>query len=212
MDITELGPRKRAFHVHEHAYAASIFDQPPPPMLSNASPEHSMMDIDPDVGESPQTHFRMLPVERSHLAVPGMLESSSATPSTPGPAPQTSTPPPSAVQSVMLRNDAPTTNSVEVSKPAMPISAFQDDMTEAGDVSFSDLARKYLRLKKLPPGYPQERTSLFARPEALLTYAQVIFNASILLVFLYLLFNLVWTVQRDVSQKVREYDLGMYTY
>ncbi|CCU99480.1 unnamed protein product [Malassezia sympodialis ATCC 42132] len=50
--------------------------------------------------------------------------------------------------------------------------------------------------------------SVLERPELLLTYAQVLFNASIIFVFLYLLFSLVWTIQRDVSQKVREYELA----
>ena len=40
-----------------------------------------------------------------------------------------------------------------------------------------------------------------------LTYAQVVFNLSILVVFLYLLLNIVLTIQHDVSQKVREYEL-----
>lgn len=53
--------------------------------------------------------------------------------------------------------------------------------------------------------------SVLERPELLLTYAQVLFNASIIFVFLYLLFSLVWTIQRDVSQKVREYELGTLT-
>lgn len=62
------------------------------------------------------------------------------------------------------------------------------------------------------PALPLKRTapSVLERPELLLTYAQVLFNASIIFVFLYLLFSLVWTIQRDVSQKVREYELGTY--
>lgn len=51
------------------------------------------------------------------------------------------------------------------------------------------------------------RNSILDRPDILLSYAQVIFNASILLVFLYLLFGLVWTVQHDVTEKVREYEI-----
>ncbi|WFD23401.1 hypothetical protein MEQU1_002090 [Malassezia equina] len=54
------------------------------------------------------------------------------------------------------------------------------------------------------PTLPSKRTvpSVLERPELLLTYAQVLFNASIIFVFLYLLFSLVWTIQRDVSQKL----------
>ena len=48
---------------------------------------------------------------------------------------------------------------------------------------------------------------LLDRPDILLSYAQVIFNASLLAVFLYLLFCIVWTVQHDVSEKVREYEM-----
>ncbi|WFD27740.1 hypothetical protein MNAN1_002745 [Malassezia nana] len=57
-----------------------------------------------------------------------------------------------------------------------------------------------------PPAQPST-PSVLERPELLLTYAQVLFNASIIFVFMYLLFSLVWTIQRDVSQKVREYEL-----
>lgn len=46
------------------------------------------------------------------------------------------------------------------------------------------------------------------KPELLLGYAQLIFNASILTAFLYLLFNVVRTVQRDVAEKVRAYEMG----
>lgn len=45
------------------------------------------------------------------------------------------------------------------------------------------------------------------KPELLLGYAQLIFNASILSTFLYLLYHVVRTVQRDVAEKVRAYEM-----
>lgn len=47
------------------------------------------------------------------------------------------------------------------------------------------------------------------KPELLLGYAQLIFNASILSTFLYLLYHVVRTVQQDVAEKVRSYEMGM---
>ncbi|KAN0061632.1 hypothetical protein ACQY0O_006480 [Thecaphora frezii] len=44
-------------------------------------------------------------------------------------------------------------------------------------------------------------------PELLLGYAQFVFNASILAAFLYLLFCVVRTVQQDVAEKVRGYEM-----
>lgn len=73
--------------------------------------------------------------------------------------------------------------------------------------SFSARARDYLQGRRVD-GEP--RPKLLERPEVLLTYAQVIFNASILVVFLYLLFCMVYTIQRDVSQKVHEYEIGTW--
>ncbi|PWN52840.1 hypothetical protein IE53DRAFT_339840 [Violaceomyces palustris] len=46
-------------------------------------------------------------------------------------------------------------------------------------------------------------------PELLLGYAQFIFNASILVAFLYLLYGVVRTVQQDVAEKVREYEIDI---
>ncbi|SPO22919.1 related to BRL1 - essential nuclear envelope integral membrane protein [Ustilago trichophora] len=45
------------------------------------------------------------------------------------------------------------------------------------------------------------------KPELLLGYAQLLFNASILSTFLYLLYHVVRTVQRDVAEKVRAYEM-----
>ncbi|CDW98893.1 hypothetical protein [Sporisorium scitamineum] len=45
------------------------------------------------------------------------------------------------------------------------------------------------------------------KPELLLGYAQLIFNASILSTFLYLLYHVVRTVQKDVAEKVRAYEM-----
>ena len=142
MDITELGPRK-----------PSVFDVPD---LSMASPDASLMDIDPDVPTVPPPAMAPLPL------VPPQIEA---------PRPSEAPPPLDVAQ-------------VPRSKPAP-----RDPVTR------SEAPRPALSLGSLP------------RPETLLTYAQVVFNLSILVVFLYLLLNIVLTIQHDVSQKVREYEL-----
>ena len=142
MDITELGPRK-----------PSVFDVPD---LSMASPDASLMDIDPDVPTVPPPAMAPLPL------VPPQIEA---------PRPSEAPPPLDVVP-------------VPRSKPAP-----RDPVTR------SEAPRPALSLGSLP------------RPETLLTYAQVVFNLSILVVFLYLLLNIVLTIQHDVSQKVREYEL-----
>ena len=142
MDITELGPRK-----------PSVFDVPD---LSMASPDASLMDIDPDVPTVPPPTLAPLPL------VPPQIEA---------PRPSEAPPPLDVVP-------------VPRSKPAP-----RDPVTR------SEAPRPALSLGSLP------------RPETLLTYAQVVFNLSILVVFLYLLLNIVLTIQHDVSQKVREYEL-----
>lgn len=52
--------------------------------------------------------------------------------------------------------------------------------------------------------------SILNRPDILLGYAQVVFNASVLLVVLYVIFSVLWTVRKDVAEKVRDYELGAY--
>lgn len=142
MDITELGPRK-----------PSVFDVPD---LSMASPDASLMDIDPDVPTVPPPAMAPLPL------VPPQIEA---------PRPSEAPPP------------------LDVAPAARSKPAPRDPVTR------SEAPRPALSLGSLP------------RPETLLTYAQVVFNLSILVVFLYLLLNIVLTIQHDVSQKVREYEL-----
>lgn len=142
MDITELGPRK-----------PSVFDVPE---LSMASPDASLMDIDPDVPTVPPPAMAPLPLVPPQIEAPRPSEA----------------PPPLDVAPVPRSKPAP-----------------RDPVTR------SEAPRPALSLGSLP------------RPETLLTYAQVVFNLSILVVFLYLLLNIVLTIQHDVSQKVREYEL-----
>jgi len=142
MDITELGPRK-----------PSVFDVPD---LSMASPDASLMDIDPDVPLVPPPAMATLPLVPPQIEAPRPSEA----------------PPPLDVAPVPRSKPAP-----------------RDPVTR------SEAPRPALSLGSLP------------RPETLLTYAQVVFNLSILVVFLYLLLNIVLTIQHDVSQKVREYEL-----
>lgn len=142
MDITELGPRK-----------PSVFDVPD---LSMASPDASLMDIDPDVPTVPPPAMATLPLVPPQIEAPRPSEA----------------PPPLDVAPAARSNPAP-----------------RDPVTR------SEAPRPALSLGSLP------------RPETLLTYAQVVFNLSILVVFLYLLLNIVLTIQHDVSQKVREYEL-----
>ena len=142
MDITELGPRK-----------PSVFDVPD---LSMASPDASLMDMDPDVPTVPPPAMAPLPLVPPQIEAPRPSEA----------------PPPLDVAPVPRSKPAP-----------------RDPVTR------SEAPRPALSLGSLP------------RPETLLTYAQVVFNLSILVVFLYLLLNIVLTIQHDVSQKVREYEL-----
>lgn len=142
MDITELGPRK-----------PSVFDVPD---LSMASPDASLMDIDPDVPTVPPPAMAPLPLVPPQIEAPRPSEA----------------PPPLDVAPVPRSKPAP-----------------------RDPVNRSEAPRPALSLGSLP------------RPETLLTYAQVVFNLSILVVFLYLLLNIVLTIQHDVSQKVREYEL-----
>ena len=142
MDITELGPRK-----------PSVFDVPD---LRMASPDASLMDIDPDVPTVPPPAMATLPLVPPQIEAPRPSEA----------------PPPLDVAPVPRSKPAP-----------------RDPVTR------SEAPRPALSLGSLP------------RPETLLTYAQVVFNLSILVVFLYLLLNIVLTIQHDVSQKVREYEL-----
>lgn len=144
MDITELGPRK-----------PSVFDAPVSD-LSMASPDASLMDIDPDVPSMPPPTLAPLPLVSPQMEAPRPSE----------------VPPPLDVAPVPRSKPAP-----------------RDQVTR------SEAPRPALSLETLP------------RPETLLTYAQVVFNLSILVVFLYLLLNIVLTIQHDVSQKVREYEL-----
>ena len=144
MDITELGPRK-----------PSVFDAPVSD-LSMASPDASLMDIDPDVPSMPPPTLAPLPLVSPQMEAPRPSE----------------VPPPLDVAPVPRSKPAP-----------------RDQVTR------SEAPRPALSLGTLP------------RPETLLTYAQVVFNLSILVVFLYLLLNIVLTIQHDVSQKVREYEL-----
>lgn len=144
MDITELGPRK-----------PSVFDAPVSD-LSMASPDASLMDIDPDVPSMPPPTLAPLPLVSPQMEAPRPSE----------------VPPPLDVAPVPRSKPAP-----------------RDQVTR------SEAPRPALSLETLP------------RPETLLTYAQVVFNLSILVVFLYLMLNIVLTIQHDVSQKVREYEL-----
>lgn len=52
--------------------------------------------------------------------------------------------------------------------------------------------------------------SILNRPDILLGYAQVVFNASVLFVVLYVIFSVLWTVRKDVAEKVRDYEIGAY--
>lgn len=122
--------------------------------------------------------------------------------------PAAAPPPPAPV--TLLGAASPVVESV---RPAPPI---QDMESDGGRLMLRPVpsAPTVRAPEPRSPGEPaRKRTapSVLERPELLLTYAQVLFNASIIFVFLYLLFSLVWTVQRDVSQKVREYELGTLT-
>ncbi|KAL5534708.1 hypothetical protein ACEPAG_1172 [Sanghuangporus baumii] len=57
------------------------------------------------------------------------------------------------------------------------------------------------------PGPPPVKTDT---PYVLLGYLQFMFNLSLILVFLYLLVQFIFTVQRDVEQRIGEYSMDIY--
>ncbi|WFD04440.1 hypothetical protein MOBT1_003150 [Malassezia obtusa] len=179
------------------AHAASVFDAPP-----EAPGDVSLMDVEES---DAQPTFTELAVGDASAAVPGLRSRKEAsrdvTPthapaSAPAPAPA---PVPAPAPADAHEAPAEETSVVLRDAPRAP-------RTQAR--SFSERARDYLYGRaRHAPKEPAPRPDLLDRPEVFLTYAQVIFNASILLVFLYLLFCMVYTVQRDVSQKVHEYEI-----
>jgi len=104
----------------------------------------------------------------------------------------------------------------------------EDDDDDAGDKarrrgtpsrigSITKYAVNYILPNSVSP-LPHQQTATSAsgvhhmdKPELLLGYAQLIFNASILSTFLYLLYHVVRTVQRDVAEKVRSYEMGKFS-
>lgn len=194
-----------AYHI------ASIFDTPlhGSHESMDATPDASLMDIDPDVGPT----FTAMPVEQSHAALPGQVIPVSSNPMVPF----TASSPPSrdaAVGTPPTGTPAPAS-----SAPPQTSGSASDAPKEGWSIvkSSADLvAAASLPTKAVAPyrhaasaAVASQARSLLERPETFLTYVQVLFNASIILVFIYLLFSVVWTIQHDVSLKVKEYELGM---
>ncbi|KAL4402283.1 lipid homeostasis protein [Malassezia pachydermatis] len=173
----------------------------------DATPDASLMDIDPDVGPT----FTAMPVEQSHAALPGQVIPVSSNPMVPF----TASSPPSrdaAVGTPPTGTPAPAS-----SAPPQTSGSASDAPKEGWSIvkSSADLvAAASLPTKAVAPyrhaasaAVASQARSLLERPETFLTYVQVLFNASIILVFIYLLFSVVWTIQHDVSLKVKEYEL-----
>lgn len=208
MDITELGPRKRTLEktcASLGLYEASIFDDPSQgsvPDLSMTSPDASLMDIDTDLPS-----FTAMPIEKSHTALSGVLPHFAA--AHPSPSTGSSLPCGGTTAVHSQQTQAHSSDAMPATDESAP-SASKDKQQSGPLVKADAITQSSEKLDRVRgarlkrPSY-----SLLQRPETLLTYAQVLFNASILFVFLYLLFNVVWTIQHDVAQKVREYELGM---
>ncbi|KAI3618395.1 hypothetical protein CBS9595_002758 [Malassezia furfur] len=183
--------------------AASVFDAPPP----DAAADVSLMDVEE---AAPEPAFTPLVVGAPSAAVPGLRsrkEGSAAREAAPMAPPS---PPSPRAPSPRVSSPRPPSPDVEEETSVVLRAAPRAPRRSAR--TFSERARDYLYARSSRSDAPaaEPRPGLLDRPEVFLTYAQVIFNASILLVFLYLLFCMVYTVQRDVSQKVHEYEIGTW--
>lgn len=208
MDITELGPRKRTLEktcASLGLYEASIFDDPSQgsvPDLSMTSPDASLMDIDTDLPS-----FTAMPIEKSHTALSGVLPHFAA--AHPSPSTGSSLPCGGTTAVHSQQTQAHGSDAMPETDESAP-SASKDKQQSGSLVKADTITQSSEKLDRVRGARSKRPSySLLQRPETLLTYAQVLFNASILFVFLYLLFNVVWTIQHDVAQKVREYELGM---
>lgn len=166
------------------------------------SPDASLMDIDTDLPS-----FTAMPNEKSHTALSGIFPHFAA-----------AHPPPSTGPSLLgggttaaHSQQTQTHGSDAIPETDESASHASRDKQRSGLLVKADAVTPSSEKLDRVRGARSKRPSysLLQRPETLLTYAQVLFNASILFVFLYLLFNVVWTIQHDVAQKVREYELGM---
>ncbi|PKI84231.1 hypothetical protein MVES_001435 [Malassezia vespertilionis] len=166
----------------------------PQPYMSSATPDTSLMDVDME-SATPPAPVRMTEMEvgESVAAVPGIKLR--APKRVPLPAPP-DVPAPADVP-------APPDMPAPAGALVVPKKAARVPEPRKPSRTFGDAAHSYVSHH-----FGAEGMSVLRRPEVLLGYAQFLFNASILLVFLYLLFSIVWTIQRDVSQKVHEYEIG----
>lgn len=212
MDLTEPGPRKRTLFRDLHG--ASIFDDPPvrdtvEPM--EQTPDASLMDIDTDLTTSA---FAPTPTLIGHSAIQGATDQVSSNPMVSLPVPPQNVAP---TPRISVTSHTPEQST---SEPPAPLSLVSQNKETDGLSIKETSSSLQKRSEPAPPSHPPGPSAsphrLLERPEALLTYvdctnfsyAQILFNVSIVLVFLYLLFSIVWTIQRDVSLKVKEYELG----
>ncbi|WFC96850.1 hypothetical protein MBRA1_003513 [Malassezia brasiliensis] len=178
----------------------SVFDAPPP----EAAADVSLMDVEE---AAPEPAFTPLVVGAPSAAVPGLRsrkEGTTAREAAPMPPPA-----PPSPRAPSPRAPSPRPPSPDVEEETSVVLRAAPRAPRRSARTFSERARDYLYARSSRSGAPaaEPRPGLLDRPEVFLTYAQVVFNASILLVFLYLLFCMVYTVQRDVSQKVHEYEI-----
>ena len=185
-------------------YAASVFDAPPP----DAAGDVSLMDVEE---VAPEPAFTPLAVGAPSAAVPGLRSRKEGTTAR-APSPPTAPRAPPSPRASSPRAPSPRPPSPDAEEETSVVLRPAPRAPRRSARTFSERARDYLYARTSRSDAPssEPRAGLLDRPEVFLTYAQVIFNASLLLVFLYLLFCVVYTVQRDVSQKVREYEIGTW--
>ncbi|WFD49392.1 hypothetical protein GLX27_004072 [Malassezia furfur] len=179
----------------------SVFDAPPP----DAAGDVSLMDVEE---VAPEPAFTPLAVGAPSAAVPGLRSRKEGTTAR-APSPPTAPRAPPSPRASSPRAPSPRLPSPGAEEETSVVLRPAPRAPRRSARTFSERARDYLYARTSRSDAPssEPRAGLLDRPEVFLTYAQVIFNASLLLVFLYLLFCVVYTVQRDVSQKVREYEI-----
>ncbi|KAJ7451144.1 Di-sulfide bridge nucleocytoplasmic transport domain-containing protein [Mycena latifolia] len=81
---------------------------------------------------------------------------------------------------------------------------YSDSEDEAGQLTRTTSTSNHYTLNMPSPPAPQSDL-----PYILLGYLQFFFNLSLILLFLYLVVQFIWTVQRDVEERISEYSMDI---